>query len=199
MPLPSPDKWIELRHEGHPAQKFCQTYKCVIIMNPYRISRDPYYQRPLGVARQDTCGNHATAEHSKKNRRKRRGKRVKKQRKLWKKRCTIIRVGTYNIGTMTGRGRELEDLMERRNIHILFLKETKWKKIKVRNIGSGCKLIYNGVDGRRNGVGIVVRKEQVESVLKVKRVSDRLMAMKLEVKVSILNIVSAYAPRLRTA
>ena len=34
-----------------------------------------------------------------------------------------------------------------------------------------------------------------ESVLKVKRVSDRLMAMKLEVKGSILNIVSAYAPQ----
>ena len=31
--------------------------------------------------------------------------------------------------------------------------------------------------------------------LEVKRVSDRLMAMKLEVKGSILNIVSAYAPQ----
>ena len=34
-----------------------------------------------------------------------------------------------------------------------------------------------------------------ESVLEVKRVSDRLMAMKLEVNGSILNIVSAYAPQ----
>ena len=33
-----------------------------------------------------------------------------------------------------------------------------------------------------------------ESVLEVKRVSDRLMAMKLEVNGSILYIVSAYAP-----
>ena len=34
-----------------------------------------------------------------------------------------------------------------------------------------------------------------ESVLEVKRVSDRLMAIKLEVKGSILNIVSAYTPQ----
>ena len=40
----------------------------------------------------------------------------------------------------------------------------------------------------------MVREELVESVLEVKRVSDRLMATKLEVKGSILNIVSAYAP-----
>ena len=46
----------------------------------------------------------------------------------------------------------------------------------------------------KNEVGIVVRKELVESVL-VKRVSDKLMVMKLEVKGSILNIVSPYAPQ----
>ena len=47
----------------------------------------------------------------------------------------------------------------------------------------------------KNEVGIVVREELIESVLEVKRVSDRLMVMKLEVKGSILNIVSAYAPQ----
>ena len=56
-------------------------------------------------------------------------------------------------------------------------------------------LVYNGADGRKNGIGIVVREELAESVLEVQRVSDRLMAMKLEVNGSILNIVSAYAPQ----
>ena len=41
----------------------------------------------------------------------------------------------------------------------------------------------------------MLRKELAESVLEVKGVSDRLMAMKLEVNGSILNIVSAYAPQ----
>ena len=92
---------------------------------------------------------------------------------------------------MTERGREL-DIMERRNIDILCLQETKWKESKARNIGGGCKLFYNGADGRKNGIGIVVKKELVESVLEVKKVSEKLMAMKLEIKGSILNIVSAY-------
>ena len=42
-------------------------------------------------------------------------------------------------------------------------------------------------------IGIVLRKKLAESVVEVKRVSDRLIAMKLEIKGSILNIVSAYA------
>ena len=45
----------------------------------------------------------------------------------------------------------------------------------------------------------MVMEELVESVLEVKRVSDRLMAMKLEVKRSILNIVSAYAPQVNNS
>ena len=44
-----------------------------------------------------------------------------------------------------------------------------------------------------------MREELAESVLEVKRVSDRLMAMKLEVKGSILNIVSAYAPQVNNS
>ena len=44
-----------------------------------------------------------------------------------------------------------------------------------------------------------MREELAESVLEVKRVSDRLMAMKLQVNGSILNIVSAYAPQVKNS
>ena len=100
---------------------------------------------------------------------------------------------------MTGRGRELADMIERRNVDILFLQETRWKGSKARNIGGGCKIFYNGADGRKNGIGIVLRQELAENVLEVKRVLDRLMAMKLEVNGSILNIVSAYAPQVNNS
>ena len=100
---------------------------------------------------------------------------------------------------MTGRGRELSDLMERKNINILCLQETKWKRSKARNIGGECKLFYNEADGRKNGRGIVMKEELVESVLEVKSVSDRPMAMKLGVKESILNIVSAYTPQVNNS
>ena len=138
-----------------------------------------------GVAQQATCGNYATAKHSKNKTRKRERRRVKRQEEVWKRKRSLVRVGTLNIETMTGRGKELADLMERRNVDILCLQETKWKGSKARKIGGGCKLFYNGADGRRNGIGILMREELAESVLEVKRVSDRLMAMKLEVKESI--------------
>ena len=44
-----------------------------------------------------------------------------------------------------------------------------------------------------------MRKELPKSVLEVKRVSNRLMAMKLEVKGFILNIVSAHAPQVNNS
>ena len=93
-----------------------------------------------GVAQQGTCGNYTTAKHSKNKRRKSGGRRVKKQREMWKGRRSLIRVGTLNTGTMTGRKRELADMMERRNVDILCLQETKWKGSKTRNNGGGCKL-----------------------------------------------------------
>ena len=145
-----------------------------------------------GVTQQGTCGNYATAKQSENKSRKRGGRRVKKQREAWKGRCSLIRVGTLNIGTMTGRGRELADMIvvvvvfiyrvqklainqrnentltkksdevkrktiisslmatrspslfhlkiERRNVDILCLQETKWKGSKARNIEGGCKI-----------------------------------------------------------
>ena len=124
---------------------------------------------------------------------------MKKQREAWKGRRSLIRVGTLNIPKMTERGRELADMMKRRNVDILCLQETMWKGSKARNIKGGCKIFYNGADGRKNGIGIVVREELAVSVLEVKRVSDRLMPIKLEVNGSILNIVSAYTPQVNNS
>ena len=131
-----------------------------------------------------------------KNKRRKRGeRRVKRQRDLLKGRCTVLRVGTLNVGAINGRGRELAYMMKQRKVDVLCLQETKWKKSKARNIGGGCKLFYNGADERRNGIVIVVREELVTRIVKMKRVSNRLIAIKLEVKSLKLNIVSTYAPQ----
>ncbi|KAI5087244.1 hypothetical protein C0J45_22643 [Silurus meridionalis] len=96
---------------------------------------------------------------------------------------------------MTGKGREIADMMERRKADILCVQETKWKGNKARNIGGGFKLFYYGVDGKRNGVGMILKEEYSKSVVEVKRVSDRVMNVKLEVKGVIINVTSAYAPQ----
>ncbi|KAK3544791.1 hypothetical protein QTP86_027552 [Hemibagrus guttatus] len=85
--------------------------------------------------------------------------------------------------------------MERRKVDILCVQETRWKGSKARSIGAGFKLFYYGVDSERNGVGVVLKEEFVRNVLEVKRVSDRVMSLKLEIEGVMLNVVSGYAPQ----
>ncbi|KAK3565119.1 hypothetical protein QTP86_033175, partial [Hemibagrus guttatus] len=135
-------------------------------------------------------GNWATV-----GRRSRGGRRVHRQREKRKGKSVGLRIGTLNVGTMTGKGRELADMMERRKVDILCVQETRWKGSKARSIGAGFKLFYYGVDSKRNGVGVVLKEEFVRNVLEVKRVSDRVMSLKLEIEGVMLNVVSGYAPQ----
>ncbi|KAK3568690.1 hypothetical protein QTP86_013449 [Hemibagrus guttatus] len=139
---------------------------------------------------QGTGGNWATV-----GRRSRGGRRVHRQREKRKGKSVGLRIGTLNVGTMTGKGRELADMMERRKVDILCVQETRWKGSKACSIGAGFKLFYYGVDSKRNGVGVVLKEEFVRNVLEVKRVSDRVMSLKLEIEGVMLNVVSGYAPQ----
>ena len=65
-------------------------------------------------------------------------------------------MATLNLRSMTGRGQEGGDFMERRKINIMCFQETEWKGSKARQLGNGFKLFYIGEDGRRNGVGIIL-------------------------------------------
>ncbi|KAK3510332.1 hypothetical protein QTP70_001369, partial [Hemibagrus guttatus] len=138
---------------------------------------------------QGTGGNWATVGG-----RSRGGRRVHRQREKRKGKSVGLRIGTLNVSTMTGKGRELADMMERRKVDILCVQETRWKGSKARSIGAGFKLFYYGVDSKRNGVGVVLKEEFVRNVLEVKRVSDRVMSLKLEIEGVMLNVVSGYAP-----
>ncbi|KAK3511370.1 hypothetical protein QTP70_005295 [Hemibagrus guttatus] len=139
---------------------------------------------------QGAGGNWATV-----GRRSRGGRRVRRQREKRKSKSVGLRIGTLNVGTMTGKGRELADVMERRKVDILCVQETRWKGSKACSIGAGFKLFYYGVDSKRNVVGVVLKEEFVRNVLEVKRVSDRVMSLKLEIEGVMLNVVSGYAPQ----
>ncbi|KAI5707434.1 hypothetical protein M8J77_002507 [Diaphorina citri] len=100
---------------------------------------------------------------------------------------------------MTGRGREVPDLMSRRRNQILYVHETRWKGNKAKELGDGYKLFYSGADGRgRNGVGIVLDSEMKTKVTSVNRRSDRVMSVKIQLDDIIdieLNIISTYNPQ----
>ncbi|KAF7690283.1 hypothetical protein C0J45_19462 [Silurus meridionalis] len=111
------------------------------------------------VSQQGAGGNWATVGR---RRRRREGRRLQRQQEKEKCRGVEVRVGTLNVGTMTFKGGEVADMMERR---------------------------------KRNGVGVILKEEYIKSVVEVKRVSDRVMIVKLEVEVVMLNVISAYAPQ----
>ena len=76
----------------------------------------------------------------------------------------------------------------------LCVQETLWKGEKAHCICEDCKLWHNGSNNKRNGVGILLRRDLVGRVVDVKRISDRLMTMKLDIDGMLINIVSEYAP-----
>ncbi|KAK3571489.1 hypothetical protein QTP86_012836 [Hemibagrus guttatus] len=156
---------------------------------PRHWSRPGLTTKAIGtVDLQGAGGNWATVGH-----RSRGGRRVHRQREKRKGKSVGLRIGTLNVGTMTEKGRELADMMERRKVDILCVQETKWKGSKAHSIGAAFKLFYYGVDSKRNGVGVVLKEEFVRNVLEVKRVSDRVMSLKLKIEGVMLNVVSGNA------
>lgn len=67
------------------------------------------------------------------------------------------------------------------------------REATLRGTRGGLKLFFCGVDRKRNGVGATFKEEFVISVVKVKRVSERIMTLP-DIKRSILNVVSVRVP-----
>ena len=95
---------------------------------------------------------------------------------------------------MTGNGREVADPMERRKVNILCVQETRWKGERVRCIGGRYKMWYCGSGNKKSGVGIILKKEHVDRVVELWRVTDRIICLQIELDGVMLNVISAYAP-----
>ncbi|XP_061347361.1 uncharacterized protein LOC133292888 [Gastrolobium bilobum] len=108
-----------------------------------------------------------------------------------------MRLGSWNIGTLTGKLRELADVFARRKMNIVCLQETKWAGEKAKEVdGTGFKLWYIGTNKSPNGVGIMIDKSFRDKVVDVKRKGDRIILVKLVVGDLILNILIVYAPQI---
>ncbi|VDL84114.1 unnamed protein product [Nippostrongylus brasiliensis] len=107
----------------------------------------------------------------------------------------LVRIGTLNVGTLTGKSRERADLMKRNNIQILCLQKTRWKVEKATVFGEAVKLFCKGDDGKRNGVGIAVSEALKGPVSAVRRINDRIITVRVDVKGGCCTIISVYAPQ----
>nr|GEY86992.1 hypothetical protein [Tanacetum cinerariifolium]GEY87219.1 hypothetical protein [Tanacetum cinerariifolium] len=66
-----------------------------------------------------------------------------------------IRVGSWNIRSLTRKLFELGDTLRRHKVDIACFQETKWKGSRARE-GNGYKLWYSGSSTTKNGVGIIL-------------------------------------------
>ncbi|VDO19673.1 unnamed protein product [Heligmosomoides polygyrus] len=105
------------------------------------------------------------------------------------------RVGTLNVGTLTGRSCELVEALERRRVDFCAVQETRWSCRKSRDIGRGFKAVLCGSPRTTSGVGIIVSERFRDSIVSVERFDDRLMKIVVAAKERLYHFFSAYAPQ----
>ncbi|GKA93739.1 retrovirus-related pol polyprotein LINE-1 [Tanacetum coccineum] len=105
-----------------------------------------------------------------------------------------IRVGTWNVVSLTRKRLELADALGRHKVDIACFQETKWKGSSTRE-GNGYKLWYSGSSFGRNEVGVILTARLKDNVVKASRCGDRIMALSMVIEGETVNIISAYAPQ----
>ena len=75
-----------------------------------------------------------------------------------------MRFLTVNLGTMTGKSREVANMLKRRRVSIAGVQETKWKGSKAKEIGEGYKMYYFGTSNNRNGVAVILEREWQDKI-----------------------------------
>ncbi|KAG2638009.1 hypothetical protein PVAP13_2NG644400 [Panicum virgatum] len=121
-------------------------------------------------------------------------RRVRRVRKLAEP--TRIHIVSWNVGSLTGKLRELVDVAIRRRVNIICVQETKWKGQKAKEVEStGFKLWYTGATSGRNEVGILIDMSLKDGVVDVRRRGDRIILVRIVVGDSAVNMISAYAPQ----
>jgi hypothetical protein len=117
------------------------------------ILSDALHRRP-GVVKNEQESSHLT-------------RRMRRVRKLAEP--SRLCVGTYNIGSLTGKLREIVDTMIMRCVNILYVQEMKWKGQKAKEVeDTGFKLWYIGIMINKNRVGIVLDKSLKDGVVNIK-------------------------------
>ena len=80
---------------------------------------------------------------------------------------------------------------------MLCVQETCGKGERARCMGGRYKMWSVKVETKKDGVGIVLKKEHVDRVVELRRVTDRIICLKVELDGVMLNVISAYAPQVR--
>ena len=95
---------------------------------------------------------------------------------------------------MTGKGRELADVLNRRRIDIACVQETRWRGSKGKELGEGYN--YTITEKQRTEMeSTLVSQQWRDNVLNNNRITDRIMALQLVIAKGKMNVLSVYTPQ----
>ena len=112
--------------------------------------------------------------------------------------ATNFRIGTLNVGTLRGKSGEVVETLTRRGIDLCCLQEVRWRGGHSRTVtgkDSHYKFFWQGDRGGIAGVGIAIAVKWVDKVVRVDRVSDRIIALELLIGKTVTTFISVYAPQ----
>jgi hypothetical protein len=108
-----------------------------------------------------------------------------------------VRVGTWNIGLLTDKLREVVDTMIRRHVNIFCVRDTKWNGQKAKEVKDiDFKLWYIDTTSTKNGICIVLDKSLKNGVVDIKHQGDMIILVKLIIEDLVFNGISTYASQI---
>ena len=122
--------------------------------------------------------------------------KVKKENKRFNAETVVAnyRFGTWNVGTLKGKSGEVCEVLRRRKVKVCCIQEVRWKGEGSRAL-QGYKLIWKGNSEGTAGVGVLVASELADRIIRVERISDRVIAVDLVIGKQIVKVVPCYAPQ----
>jgi len=108
-----------------------------------------------------------------------------------------ITIGTWNVRTLNADGKleELTHEMSRYRWHIIGLSEMRWKNFGETTTKEGHKVYFSGKPNlHQHGVGFLVHKDIVNTVIGCHPISERLITIRLKATPFNISIIQAYAP-----
>ena len=91
-----------------------------------------------------------------------------------------VRFGSWNVGSISGRGTEVCEELRKRKVDVCCLQEVRWRGKGTRFIGvkgRRYQLWWCENDDKTGGVEILIKEELCENVIDVRRRCDRVMAI----------------------
>ena len=107
-----------------------------------------------------------------------------------------VTIGTWNVRTLrrAGRVEELIHEMDKYRWNILGLSELRWKGSGEITVDNNHKLFYSGKEDKHEyGVGFLVNKEMVNTVISCTPISSRIILLRVKATPFNITIIQIYA------